>query len=246
MEPEDGRRTAAQYDAMGADYGDYNEVNAANAHYERPATIALLGQVSGRDVLEIGCGAGTLTTWLVDEGARVVAFDVAARMVAITQEKVGDRASVSVGDLHDGLPQIETASQDVIVASLVVHYLKDWEQIFAEFRRVIRDDGVVVFSTHHPAWDWLDHSPDDYFAKLQVTETWTRAGKPFDVTFWRRPLREITQPIRAAGFVIDVLTEAEPLPDLAERDPEADHELKTRPFFLHFRLRVRPSEWDES
>lgn len=66
----DGDRAALQYDAMAAAYAEDSAGNAYNAHYERPATIALLGEVTARRVLEVGCGAGPLTAWLVDQGGR--------------------------------------------------------------------------------------------------------------------------------------------------------------------------------
>lgn len=234
----DGIRTASEYDAMAALYADFNESNAANAHYERPATIALVGDVAGTRVLEAGCGAGPLTEWLVDQGADVTAFDVSSGMVSLAKERVGSRATVLRADLHEGLPFAVDGQTDLVVASLVLHYLRDWEPVFAEFRRVLAPGGAVVFSTHHPAWDWQDHSPDDYFALVQVSETWTRGGLPFEVTFWRRPLRDMTRVIAEAGFVIEALVEADPLPALAAKDPEADHQLRTSPFFLHFRLRA--------
>ena len=54
---EDGQRSGSQYDAMGASYAAHNSAGSYNAYYERPATIGLLGEVSGRRVLEVGCGA---------------------------------------------------------------------------------------------------------------------------------------------------------------------------------------------
>ena len=67
----DGHRSADQYDAMAAKYAADNAENAFHAHYERPATISILGEVEGRRVLEVGCGAGPLTAWLVDQVAEV-------------------------------------------------------------------------------------------------------------------------------------------------------------------------------
>ena len=48
---------------MAAEYSADNADNAFNALYERPATIALLGDVKGRRVLDAGCGSGLLTQW---------------------------------------------------------------------------------------------------------------------------------------------------------------------------------------
>lgn len=241
---EEGELTASQYDAMAAPYAACNRVNAANAYYERPATKAMLGEVRGARLLEIGCGAGELTDFLVSAGARVTAVDVSAGMLALAREKLGGKAELLQADLHDGLFFLADGEVDLVVASLVLHYLEDWEPVLDEVHRVLRPGGHFVFSTHHPTWDGRNHSPGDYFKKLQVTEEWSRGGGLFPVTFWRRPLREMTRAIARAGFVIEQLDEPEPLAELQEVDAASYEELCRFPFFLLFRLRkqVPPAE----
>jgi SAM-dependent methyltransferase len=222
---------------MSSVYREANDEGAFNAFYERPGTIALLGDVRGLRVLEVGCGPGALTSWLVDNGA-IVTADVSQEMARLASERVGDRANVLTADLAEALPFAD-ASFDLVVASLVLHYLADWNAPLAEFRRVLAQGGTVTFSTHHPAADWQLHSPDNYFATIQVTETWHMSGQPFDVTFWRRPLTSITAAIMAAGFVIDQLVEPAPQPELQQRDPQAYDRRQKRPAFLFFRLAQR-------
>jgi SAM-dependent methyltransferase len=241
----DAERAARQYDAMGGAYQAINDEGAFNACYDRPATIALLGDVSGRRVLEAGCGPGALTAWLADHGADVTALDVSPEMVRLARERVGRRAKILEADLAQPLTFAADRSMGLVVASLVLHYVQDWTPVLAEFHRVLADDGAVVFSTHHPAMDWQLHSPGDYFAVKQVTETWEKGGQAYEVTFWRRPLTAITRAIADSGFLIERLVEPGPVPGLGERDPRADRELRTSPVFLFFRLvkqlAVRPA-----
>jgi SAM-dependent methyltransferase len=232
----DGERAAGDYDAMGADYGAANEDGSFNAYYERPATISLLGDVAGLRVLEAGCGPGILSAWLADHGAAVTAFDVSPQMVGLARERVGERARILTADLAEPLAMAGDASVDIVVASLVLHYLADWTSPLAEFHRVLAHDGAVVFSTHHPAMDWQLHSPEDYFAVKRITETWRKGGRSFPVTFWRRPLTAMTAAISDAGFVIDRLVEPPPLPELRARDPRDYDKISTGPRFLFFRL----------
>ena len=237
----DGELSARQYDAMAVDYAADNLTGSFNAYYERPATIALAGDVEGLRVLEVGCGAGPLTAWLADQGAAVTAVDVSPAMAQLARERVGQRATVLVADVAEPLSFAADNSFDLVIASLVLHYLKDWETPLREFQRVLAPDGAVVFSTHHPTMDWRLHSPDDYFAIRQVTETWTKGSGQYDVTFWRRPLTAMTDAVASAGFLVERLVEPAPSAELREQDPKAYQQLATAPQFLFFRLRQADS-----
>lgn len=239
---EDGSRSADQYDLMAEAYAADNLDSPYNAYYERPATQRVLGDVSGKRVLEVGCGAGPLTQWLVDHGALVTAIDVSPEMVRLAQARLGDRAQVLVGDLGVPLAFAPDASFDLVVASLVLHYLRDWVGPLRELRRVLVENGAVVFSTHHPTMDAREHSPEDYFAIKQITETWAKGGGTFEVTFWRRPLTAMTEAIHESGFVIEQLVEPMPERELSERDPGCYRLITTQPRFLFFRLMPR-AQW---
>ena len=232
----DGELNACQYDTMARDYDADNAVNPWNAYYERPGIISLLGDVTGRRVLEIGCGAGLLTSWLVEQGAEVTGMDVSPEMVRLAERRTGGRAKLVVADLGEPLYFAGDAAFDLVVGSLVLHYVRDWGPLFEELRRVLAAGGAVVFSTHHPAMDWQLSSPEDYFAFKQVTDSWDKGAGSYEVTFWRRPLRDMTSAIFSAGLAIERLEEPEPVPELRERDPDAYHLLQVAPRFLFFRL----------
>jgi len=140
---QDSARTASEYDAMAVEYDRHNASGAATSYYERPATIALLGDVHDKRVLEVGCGSGPLTQWLVGHGAEVVACDVSAAMLEIARSRVGDSAELHHHDLTEPLTFLEDASVDLVVASLVFHYLRDWVAPLRELHRVLRPSGSV-------------------------------------------------------------------------------------------------------
>ena len=113
-------------------------------------------------------------------------------------------------------------------------------------RRVLAPSGRFLLSTHHPTADARLHSPDDYFAVIEVTEEWGGeewGGKRCPVSFWRRPLTAMAEAITAAGFAIVRLVEPRPDPALEEIDPSAYHRLGTQPGFLFFEIGPRPSSW---
>jgi SAM-dependent methyltransferase len=93
-------RQAATYD--GWDRGPFAFVREREAR----AVMHALGGVGGRDVLELGCGAGRFTRRLVAGGARVVAVDLSDEMLArVPEERVrrvqGDAATVDVGRVFE-------------------------------------------------------------------------------------------------------------------------------------------------
>ena len=98
-------------------------------------------------------------------------------------------ATFSVADLGEPLP-LEDASFDAALASLVLHYLRDWVPTLRELRRVLRPDGALVLSTHHPPMALELSESGDYFATELVVDRWSLAERDYDVRFWRRPLGE--------------------------------------------------------
>jgi SAM-dependent methyltransferase len=70
------------YETLAEEYAAELDSNPWNSLYERPATIALLPTVAGKQVLDVGCGPGSQSEWLVQNGAHVTGFDVSASTIA--------------------------------------------------------------------------------------------------------------------------------------------------------------------
>src|SRR3954471_20494409 len=124
-------RMSAAYDDFAEAYTAENEASLMNACYERPATLALAGDVAGRRILDAGCGSGPVFAALRDRGAVVSGFDQSAGMLDQARQRLGAEADLRVADLADPLPYPDGEFDDV-VASLVLHYLRDWMPTLAE------------------------------------------------------------------------------------------------------------------
>jgi SAM-dependent methyltransferase len=111
------------------------ETGLINAYYNRPAIVALAGDVAGRRILDAGCGSGSLMAALCDQGAIVTGFDKSAAMLNLVRRRLGGDADLQVADLGSPLP-FPNGMFDDVIASLVLHYLKDWGPALAELRRV--------------------------------------------------------------------------------------------------------------
>jgi SAM-dependent methyltransferase len=221
-------------------YNDLAEAYAAlvdtkphNAYYERPATLSLLPDVNGRHVLDAGCGPGAYAEWLVAHGARVVAFDANRKMVRLACQRLGDKAQVLLANLESPLDFLSNASFDIIVAPLVMDYVKDWEPPFREFYRVLKTGGCLVFSMEHPYGKFYIHrETGNYFDVELVEYTWRGFGKPVIVPSYRRPLSGVINPLLKAGFTLDQILEPLPTQEFRLVDPDDYAELTRSPGFM--------------
>jgi ubiquinone/menaquinone biosynthesis C-methylase UbiE len=107
---------ANDYDSLAEAYTAVNEAGIANAYYERPAILALAGEVTGRRILDAGCGSGPLFAALRERGAVVSGIDSSPGMLELARRRLGDGADLRVADLHDPLPFPDGAFDDVIAS----------------------------------------------------------------------------------------------------------------------------------
>jgi len=87
------------------------------------------------DVLEIGCGTGKNTKWLVKQ-ARVMGLDISTKMLAQCQEAAPD-AELHITDLTLPWP-VDTHAVDTIVVDLVLEHIEDLDHIADESARELR------------------------------------------------------------------------------------------------------------
>lgn len=112
---------------------------------------ALLGEVHGREVVDVGCGTGRHTLPLARAGARVTALDFSSGMLAAAQRKAeGLPVRFLCHDLAQPLP-LPDAAYDLVLSCLVIEHIADLQHYFRELARVCRPDGAVVLSAMHPA-----------------------------------------------------------------------------------------------
>jgi ubiquinone/menaquinone biosynthesis C-methylase UbiE len=230
------------YNDLAESYAAMVDTKPHNAYYERPATLSLLPDVSGKRVLDAGCGPGFYTEWLVAHGAVVVAFDANEKMVAFAKQRLGDKAQVLVANLEDPLNFLADSSFDIVVSPLVMDYVKEWMPVLCEFHRVLNPRGCLIFSMEHPYMKYATHHLiSNYFKVERVEYVWRGFGKPVRVPSFRRPLSAVINPLLKAGFILDQILEPLPTQEFKEEDPEEYEELMRSPGFMCVRA-VKRSE----
>ena len=231
------------YEQFADRYAKHAKVKPHNALYERPATLSLFPDLEGKRLLDAGCGPGIYAEEFLRRGATVVGVDVTPAMVELARRRVGERATIHVGDLAKPLTFADTASFDVVACPLALDYIADWGPVFAEFFRVLRPGGCLVHSHGHPMSDFRlvqkKHDPNSRYYDLESFEShWSGFGKPAPkVGSFRRPLELMLNPLADAGFVLERVLEPRPTEEIRTVNPELFASLDIEPCFLCVRAR---------
>ena len=123
--------------------------NIAHEYLEKPAMYGKLPDLTGLDVLCIGCGTGEECHYLKSLGARrVVGIDISEGLI--------EYAKKSYPELEFKIMDMEhldftTESFDFVYSSLVMHYIDSWKSVLGAISKVLKRGGRFLFSTHHPA-----------------------------------------------------------------------------------------------
>ena len=230
------------YQELASAYAEKIDTKPHNAYYERPAMLALLPEINGKQVLDAGCGPGVCAQELVARGATVTACDTSDRMLGFAAQRL--QAELEAGkvcleqvDLSQPLTMFRERTFDLINAALCLDYIEDWRSLFAEFGRLLKPEGVVLFSCGHPAFDAEYFETKNYFSVEAVDCTWKGFGKKVRMPSFRRSLEEIVAPVIEAGFKLERIHEPLPTQDFKAADPIRYRKLMQRPGFLCVRAR---------
>jgi len=185
----------------------------------REKDARLLGDLSGRRVLEIGAGAAQCARYVATQGARVVATDLSAGMLRQALD-LNDRFNRLESGLTVPLAQCDAASLPfgdaafdlVFTAYGAVPFIADTAAVMRECARVLRPGGRFVFSTTHPVrWAFADDPGpqglvvrSSYFDRTPYVE---EAGGVATYVEHHRTMGDRVRELAAAGLVLVDLVE---------------------------------------
>ncbi|MBC7247193.1 MAG: methyltransferase domain-containing protein [Actinobacteria bacterium] len=132
--------------------GDYEELFAGDPVYEEALrmVIELAGDLSGRAVLDLGCGAGALLRRLAEAyvGAEIYGVDPSEKMVRRCERGLRGVKGVSVREGTATAIPLPDASVDAVLSNLALHHVPPGgrESCARELARVLRPGGRLVYA----------------------------------------------------------------------------------------------------
>jgi SAM-dependent methyltransferase len=146
-DPDDiARREAEFHDALAAEL-DARELPPRSLDHLEAALLYVAGDLTGLDVLDLGCGTGDLTLEFLKRGARVTALDISPGMAELVKQRIahflpGKEATVFAGNAER--TGLDDGSFDLILGKWILHHL-DTRRATDEVHRLLRPGGRALF-----------------------------------------------------------------------------------------------------
>ena len=219
--------TAAAWDRGASDYQASANLPTDVAHYgpDLPTEVELrlLGDLKGKRVLELGCGAAQCSIVFAKQGATAIGVDFSGAQLALARE-LADREEVRVelrkGDMAD-LAFLRADSIDLVFSAFAFEYVEDLNRVFRQVHRVLKVGAPLVFSLPHPAYHLIDDSPDSggggaggalpfirrsYFDRRPVASKWGGVS----ATVYHHTFADLYMGLTRSSYRVDLILEPEP------------------------------------
>lgn len=209
---------------------------------EWPAQRALLGDIAGRSVLDVGCGSGAKLAELVAEGATAaVGIDLADSFITANAPGL----ELMRGDLSelDSIPGLAGRRFDRILFLQCFGYAKDPVRTLRSAVTMLHDDGFILLTRTQPiryAVERCEQNGTSLGEEYFSTSSFDRvSGWNREVTLTKRPytMSDLLNVFSAAGLWIEATVEPQLSEDSRARYPHKQEWMNKYLGILIFKLR---------
>ncbi len=227
----------------------YNEKrskgNSPNELIEQPIMDELIGDVSEKNILDLGCGDGRYGIELLNRGARHYhGVEGSKKMLSLAIDNLLNlNATLDLGDIEK--IEFRKDEYDLVVSRLVLHYIEDIERLMIKIEASLKLDGEFVFSVEHPIitscyesyhkktkrGNWI---VDNYFETGERINVWIEK----EVLKYHKTIEDYWRIIKKSKLNVVEIRESKP--DESRFENMEEYERRNRvPLFMMFKLRKK-------
>ena len=207
----------------------------------------LFPELSGKKVLDLGCGYGWHCGYAWKQGASLVlGIDESERMIGEAKKRnPGEGITYRVCGMEEY--EYPEKTYDLVVSNLALHYVEDLEDIYRKVFRTLKKGGIFLFNIEHPVFtagvkeDWIYDAKgaplywpvDDYFYPGERVTSFLRQ----EVSKQHHTLSQILMGLLRNGFALEAVEEARPSEEMLAL-PGMKDEMR-RPMMLFVKAKKR-------
>jgi ubiquinone/menaquinone biosynthesis C-methylase UbiE len=208
----------------------------------KPAFYKVIGDVKGKNILDLACGEGYNTRILAEMGANVVGADFSPKLIELArQRETMDGFGITYYQSDAAkLEKFSNSQFDMVTCFMAMMDIEFYEEAISEVARVLKTNGRFIFSIPHPCFEcgdcvdgsevaeWRIEDGSDnkvtenseylaiknYFHACRCETSWTmdRLIKPFKTSWFHRTLTDYFDAFSGSGFVVARIVEPTPTP----------------------------------
>jgi SAM-dependent methyltransferase len=216
------------------------QVHGLDGAPEWRAIQALLPDLNGKRVVDLGCGFGWASRWMRDQGATsVLGLDLSKNMIERARANTADAAiEYRMADLNT--LELPEKAFDLAYSALSFHYIQDFGHLMRVIHQALVPNGHLVFTIEHPIFmaatnaGWINEEGgrktwpvNGYSIEGERRTNWFVEG----VLKYHRTLGTTLNTLIDTGFEIRRVEEFAPTPGQIEEMPQLVEELE-RPMIL--------------
>lgn len=190
-------------------------------HFNTPAFLKVMPDVSGLSGLDIGFGDGYNTRLIAKKCKHLTAIDVSEAFF-LHNKKNNTQQNISFEKMNAACMSFPNDHFDFVVSTMSMMDIADLDKVFTEIYRVLSPTGFLQFSIIHPCFnehkgEWIKDKDGkftgflmkDYFEEAEgEIHEWQHAASPDDLGKFRvprfsKPLTKWLSSLANAGFIID-------------------------------------------
>ncbi|MCM3494811.1 methyltransferase domain-containing protein [Paenibacillus lactis] len=188
----------------------------ANDTLEKPVIMELLGDISDRHILDLGCGDAGFGVELLKKGcAAYVGIEGSRKMAEASESNLTGFNNGTVQHMRMEDYAYPRDTYDVVISRLAIHYLQDIESVFRGIHQTLKPCGKFIFSIEHPVitstlqpsgirTNWV---VDNYFIEGYREQQWLGGT----VHKYHRTVEDYFMALTEAGFRVASLRESKPV-----------------------------------
>lgn len=216
------------------------QVHGLDGAPEWAAIRAMLPDVVGKRVLDLGCGFGWASRWMHEQGAAsVLGFDISENMILRAKAYAIDAGiEYRVADIEN--VELPPASFDLAYSALTFHYIRDLQRLMQMLHQALVPGGRLVFTIEHPIFMAATHphwiTDEDGRSTWPVNRFSDEGERRTDwfvkgVLKYHRKISTTLNTLIRTGFTILVVEEFVPSAEQIRADPKLKDEIE-RPMML--------------
>ncbi len=218
-------------------FGD--EGDFARQHLLNPALFSLLGGVTGKRILDAGCGQGYLSRIFARRGAIVTAIEPSATFYRYSVERERQQPlGITYLQADLSLLQSMQARFDCVVANMVFMDIPDYKAAIHNCIVALKHGGSFIFSLLHPCFE---KSATEWAKKghVEVREYLQEYAVPQGYAYlFHRPLSAYINFILEEGCTLQKMLEPQLSEELAAGDPLAERNIHVPQFIVIHAVRM--------